>query len=586
MPASTPSNLRPEEGAASLTDTATGGVVVPTTPVPTGSLPTGSVPTSPAAPQPTLPPSRPPATPRPPDADKNPIAAPPTTAPGSPAPAIKPAVKPGTAPTNASGLAPADRLPEYMNPLPNPLQFPTKIEEVTLKGVQPITLSQAIELAGRNNRTLEQARIQRDRSQAALREANAALSPTVFVQGDFSRSKSAGAEISNRRRIDGLEEDLESSDLNRRFQAQQQEDSIRAAARDADDPTTQINVALNINYDLFTAGARPNQIKAAQKQVRLAELELERVQSQLYFDVANDYYDLQDADAQVQIAADAVASARSNLKDADAQFKAGLGTKFDVLRANVQLANNEQQLTSNVASREVRRRQIAQRLSLRETIGVIAADPVVKSGDWPLSLEQSIILAYRNRAELEQQLVQRDISEARRKVALAALGPTVTLNGQLNFLDIFEQSMTTIGSGYSVGVQARWTLFDGGAASARAAQQSKDIELADSRFAEARNAVRFEVERAYATLLSNQASIVTAETAVQQADEALRLAILRFQAGVGTQTDRINAEADLTRARGNRTSAVIGYNRSLAQLRRAVSNLTSDTSQTSLLLSK
>jgi OMF family outer membrane factor len=60
---------------------------------------------------------------------------------------------------------------------------------------------------------------------------------------------------------------------------------------------------------------------------------------------------------------------------------------------------------------------------------------------------------------------------------------------------------------------------------------------------------------------------------VAQAEEALRLAILRFQAGVGTQTDRISAEAALTQAQGNRVSAIINYNLALAQLQRAVSNL-------------
>lgn len=537
-----------------------------------------------------------PATPLPPDRAKpeaQPSAPPSKIPPAKPAPgSTSPLPAPGTSGTQAAGLQPV-QVPEYLNPSPNPLQFPTTPEEVSLKGVQPISLEQALELARRNNRGLQQARLQKQRSEASLREAEAGKFPTIFVQGDFGRSKSAATEITNRRRIDAAQDAVEEAERNASGpndfllrQAQQDEERIRLQARDADDPTTQINVALNVNYDLFTSGGRENQIKAAKKQVRLSELETERIESQLYFDVANDYYDLQDADEQVQIAAASVASARSNLKDAAAQFEAGLGTKFDVLRAEVQLANNQQQLTSNVATREIRRRQIAQRLSLPETVGMIAADPVVQAGKWPLTLEQSIILAYKNRAELEQQLVQRDISEARRKVALAALGPTVSLNGQLNFLDIFEQSITTIGSGYSIGVQARWTLFDGGLARARADQQTKDKEIAESRFAEAKNTVRFEVERAYSTLLANQANIVTTEKAVAQADEALRLAILRFQAGVGTQTDRINAEADLTRARGNRTSAVIGYNRSLAQLRRAVSNLTNDSSRSNLSTTK
>lgn len=177
-------------------------------------------------------------------------------------------------------------------------------------------------------------------------------------------------------------------------------------------------------------------------------------------------------------------------------------------------------------------------------------------------------------------MVQREVSEARRKIALSALGPTVSLIAQLNFLEAFEDSVG-IGSGYSIGAQARWTLFDGGAAQAQARQQTKDKQLAESRFAQQREVIRSEVEQAYATMLSNLKSIETTRIAVEQAEEALRLATLRFQAGVGTQTERIDADADLTRARGNNLSAIIGYNRALAQLRRAVSNLPPDISQIS-----
>jgi len=60
---------------------------------------------------------------------------------------------------------------------------------------------------------------------------------------------------------------------------------------------------------------------------------------------------------------------------------------------------------------------------------------------------------------------------------------------------------------------------------------------------------------------------------VVTATESLRLARLRFQAGVGTQTDVINAQRSLTEARGNFLQAIIGYNQSLNQLQRAVSNL-------------
>ena len=52
----------------------------------------------------------------------------------------------------------------------------------------------------------------------------------------------------------------------------------------------------------------------------------------------------------------------------------------------------------------------------------------------------------------------------------------------------------------------------------------------------------------------------------------MSLARLRFQAGVGTQTEVIDAEDDLTEAEGNRVTAIIEYNRSLATLQRNISS--------------
>ncbi|BAY15312.1 outer membrane efflux protein [Anabaenopsis circularis NIES-21] len=63
----------------------------------------------------------------------------------------------------------------------------------------------------------------------------------------------------------------------------------------------------------------------------------------------------------------------------------------------------------------------------------------------------------------------------------------------------------------------------------------------------------------------------TSSVGLEQAREALNIARIRYQAGVGTQTEVIEAENDLTRAEGNRVTAILDYNRALANLQRAVS---------------
>nr|WP_306542722.1 TolC family protein [Nostoc linckia] len=125
---------------------------------------------------------------------------------------------------------------------------------------------------------------------------------------------------------------------------------------------------------------------------------------------------------------------------------------------------------------------------------------------------------------------------------------------------------------YSVGLQANLNLFDGGAAKARAAQSKTNIAIAESQFASQRDQIRFDVEQYYFQLQSNLNNVQTSSVALNQANQALDLARLRFQNGVGTQTEVIAAENDLTRAEGNRITAILDYNRALANLQRSVTS--------------
>jgi outer membrane protein TolC len=252
--------------------------------------------------------------------------------------------------------------------------------------------------------------------------------------------------------------------------------------------------------------------------------------------------------------------------------QAGLGTRFDVLQAEVDLASSQQDLTRSLSRQLIARREIAQLLSLPQTVAATAADPIAVAGNWPLSLEQSIVLGYKNRAELEQQLVQREISEQERRLALSSIRPQASLSAGYNILGILNDDEGP-GDGFTLGARLRWNFFDGGAALARAEQARKNIAIAETRFAEQRNQVRFAVEQAFFTLNANAQNIETATIALQRAEESLRLARLRFQAGVGTQTDVLNQQTALTQARFNQLRAILDYNRALADLQRATSNL-------------
>jgi outer membrane protein TolC len=436
------------------------------------------------------------------------------------------------------------QVPDNLIPNPNPLQFPVRPDDVRVENNQAISLSQAWELARRNNKQLQAAQLELDRSHAGLRQAQATLLPSLTVSTSLSRSQSAGGELQFLR---GRNFNLNGTDV----------------------PSTDFSGQLQLSYGIYTSGRQRATVREAEEQIRNDELELERLSEEIRLNVATQYYDLQAADESVRIAQSAVKNAEASLKDALALEKAGVGTKFDVLRFQVNLANAQQDLTTSRSQQRIASRRLANILSLPQSANVTAAEKIQIAGLWQLSLEDSITTAFQGRPELQQQLVQRNINEQRRRQALSQLGPQVNLVASYDVIDQF-QDRTRLVDGYSLGVRASLNLYDGGDANARAQQAKIGIAVAETNFANTRNQIRLQVEEAYNNLSSNRENINTATTALGQATEALRLAQLRFKAGVGTQTEVIAAENDLTRADGSRTRAIIDYNRALVSLQRAV----------------
>lgn len=448
--------------------------------------------------------------------------------------------RPGTGGNSTPRPTPVstDTVIDRLNPSPNPLAVPTRPEEVRITVNQPITLQQALELAQRNNRPLQTAILELESSRQAVREAQASLLPTV----------DANANITN---------------FGRDFEISQTATEFRSFTR--------VGASLQVTYPLFTSGRRLATISAAEAQARFQALQVEVLAEQLRLDVSTEYYDMQQRDEEVRIARDALQQAERSLRDAEALERAGVGTRFDVLQAQVDVANSRQELTQALSQQAIARRRLVQRLGLAENANISAADPVAVAADWALSLEDSVVLAYRNRAELEQQLVQREIAQERRRVALAALGPEVAVFAQYNLAVTLDQD-NGFRDDYQVGARVNLNLYDGGAARARARQQEINQAIAETRFADLRQTVRFQVEQAYSTLQANRENIQTTRLGVEQAREALRLARLRFQAGVGTQSDVLRSQTELTRAEVNQLRAILGYNRSLVLLQRAISN--------------
>ncbi len=430
-------------------------------------------------------------------------------------------------------------LPEYP-------RAPKEAVELKIQKSQPLSLQEAIEIAIQRSPNLLLAKLGVEKSQGSVKETDAGRLPTLNSSASYSYSDTA----------------------QNRLQSSSSSASFGSSSSGGASSSLTGNI-LQASWKLYTSGSVEAKIESAQQSLKNKTLEVEKQLQDLKRDVAKAYFKLQTEDGNVEIAESAVRNAEASLKDAEAQERAGVGTKFDVLRQQVQVANKQQTLIQDRNNRVVAQRDLVRALNFVQPTEVSAKDPIEESGSWDLSLEDSIFQAYGKRVELPQYTAQEQQAKAQEKLAYAQLGPQLVLNGAVDFANQFSNS-TGGQVGYSVGGEVKWSFFDGGVAQGQAEQALADAKTARVNFTNTNNQVRYEVEQQFFTLESSKEQISSSRKSQGQAEESLRLARLRFRAGVGTQTDVISAEDALTQAKVNLLQAVITYNQSLAELCRAV----------------
>ncbi|MEA5480099.1 TolC family protein [Pseudanabaena galeata UHCC 0370] len=454
-------------------------------------------------------------------------------------------------------------------PLENPADLlrPTKAEEVEPKNITSFTLQEAIDLRLAKNRQVQAAKLRVEQAKAAIREAEAALQPTAALQISLSRDLSASNQlaIETTRRAALLQNADPSS-----VEFQQIQNYI----------TTTLSPTLSLSYGLYQPQRSPL-IESAYKSLQLNELEVERLSQQIRLEITNAYYAIQRADQQVLIEEASVRQSEMSVYNAEELLKGQLGTRFDVLTSQVQLDDATQRLIRAISQQQAVSRRFVRLLDLSPTVIPKASEPIKQGKAWELSLEDSILLGLQQRIDLTQQEINRQISLKRAEFEEASLQPQVNLFANLSGLSLSTEdprdpSNFSYGTaaGYSIGLTLQWRLLDGGSAAAKADQQRINAAIATNQFADIKAQVRLEIEEAYFSLKANEKNIVIAEKALSRAEQNLELARLRFQAGVGLQTEVNIAETSLTQARGNVLQAIIGYNQDLASLHRAVGNST------------
>ena len=336
------------------------------------------------------------------------------------------------------------------------------------------------------------------------------------------------------------------------------------------------NFGAQLNWNLIDP-ARVPQIAAARDNYERSRDTYLIALREIRLDAATSYFQLQRQDEQVRIGQQSVRASLVSLRDARARYQAGVATKLEVLEAETQLARDQQLLTNALGGQVNARRSLASLMDLPQDITPTSAAPARVLGLWEPSLQESIIAAYTFREELDQFLLDISINNSNANAALAAVQPVLSIfnnftsqrfQGETNAQPPVSTEVYGWSLDNSVGLSATWNIFDGGRARAEYRRNKQAAEESQYNFASQRDSIRREVEQSFYDLRDAQQNIRTTTREVLSATESLRLARLRFQAGVTTQREVVDNQRDLTSAEVRYADEVLSYNRSLAELRR------------------
>jgi outer membrane protein TolC len=309
---------------------------------------------------------------------------------------------------------------------------------------------------------------------------------------------------------------------------------------------------------------------AGELEEALSRLELARVRQELALNVRNGFYNVLRAEAFVRVNEAAVAQSEELLRVTEAQRAAGVAADFDVLRARTQLENNRQALISARNQVNITKNAFANTIGVDPSTPIEPEPPAVP--EVPL-LDEAPLLTQALRQRPEYLQADTNILKAGKNVRLARrnlepyvnVGLTGVLNGTSGVPSDDRASAT-------VGVTLTVPLYDGGATRAAVDAARADERQALIQKDQFVRGIKAEVQQSIIAVQDANERASVAGLTVKEAREALRLANIRFRAGVGTQLEINDAQTALTQAETNEVNARYDYLSALARLSRAVGN--------------
>ena len=321
-------------------------------------------------------------------------------------------------------------------------------------------------------------------------------------------------------------------------------------------------------------------IRSAWRTARLTReqslLQYQAVVADSLLEVRTAYHDVLLTEQQIVVQEASVQLLVQELENTHRRFEAGTVPRFDVLRGEVELANARPKLIRAKNAYRIAKNNLATLLGYSIPPAVGEDIPLSLTGKlepeaYQIDLPTAIARALEGRPELGVLRRGEALRKERVTVARSAYKPILSLfagYGARNssFRNDFFRSV----AGPMAGVEFNWAIYDGSLTKGKVIEAEALYEKARVELDDATRRVEQEVRTAYSNFLEASEVLESQKKVQEQAEEALRLATSRYDAGSGTQLDVLGAQTSLTEARTTQIQALRDYIVARARLERAI----------------
>ena len=310
-------------------------------------------------------------------------------------------------------------------------------------------------------------------------------------------------------------------------------------------PADNYQFSLTIRQAIYTFGRLKWSALAAKLAKRAAEEDYRTEVNRLVQLTAQRYIEALLAQDAVTIAQDNLEAQQSNLRTSQLLFEQGVAAQFDVLSNSAAVANAQQQLIESRTAETIAKARVLSLLDepLDRSLRLEAVD-LNAPGD--ITLADAKSRALESRPDLRSARWAIEEAKARIEVAETSNNPT---------LELQNTTVNRNGAGFNPGTQNTTAivlnvpLYDGGVSHTQAEQAKEAVTQLSRNLEQSERDVTLQVEEVYNQMQNRWTAISVAEENVRQADEALRVAVLRYQNGISTNTELLDSQASRSQAR-------------------------------------